>query len=310
MNKQVTDNEPLLKAFLRPLAEFGTYISLERGLAANTLHAYRHDIEAFARFLQESGVASFPGASTKHLLQFLKTLEKIGLSATSRARYLSTLRNFYKFLCASGIAVDDITQTVELPKTGRQLPETLSIDDVLKMMVQPQTDEPSGIRDRAMLETMYACGLRVSELCSLKNRDILPDAEIVRVFGKGSKERIVPIGSSALEWISHYQKTVRPRFLKKSSIDDVLFLNQRGGAFSRMGVWKLVDKYARQAGLSIHVHPHLFRHSFATHLLEGGADLRAVQEMLGHSDISTTQIYTHLDREYIREVHRTFHPRA
>jgi integrase/recombinase XerD len=308
MNEPVSNK--LLKVFKKPVSDFTTYVSLERGLAKNTLDAYRHDVEAFAMFLQERSVEGFKNATSKHISEFLKTLEQLGLSATSRARYLSTLRSFYKFLFASGAADQDITETIELPKTERHLPETLSIDDVGKMLEQPEKDEPSGIRDRAMLETMYACGLRVSELCSLKQRDVLPDAEIVRIFGKGSKERIVPIGNSALQWIDTYQKTVRPRFLKRTTADDILFLNQRGGAFSRMGVWKLVDKYARKANLSVHVHPHLFRHSFATHLLEGGADLRAVQEMLGHSDISTTQIYTHIDREYIREVHRSFHPRA
>ncbi len=310
MNASEPMKEELLKAFKKVISEFATYVSLERGLAKNTLDAYRHDLQTFARFLQEAHVENFSTASVKNLTEFLKALEQLGLSATSRARYLSTLRTFYKFLFASGAVNTDITETIELPKTERHLPETISIDEVLKMLEQPDVGELSGVRDRAMLETMYACGLRVSELCSLKQRDILPDAEILRIFGKGSKERIVPIGSSALEWISSYQRTVRPHFLKNNSTDDVLFLNQRGGAFSRMGVWKIVDKYARQAGLSVHVHPHLFRHSFATHLLEGGADLRAVQEMLGHSDISTTQIYTHIDREYIREVHRSFHPRA
>ncbi|MES2766480.1 MAG: site-specific tyrosine recombinase XerD [Bacteroidota bacterium] len=310
MNAIDPAQEALLKAFKKSISDFATYVSLERGLAKNTLEAYRHDLETFARFLQELNVEKFSSASTKDLTEFLKALEQLGLSATSRARYLSTLRTFYKFLFASGATNTDITETIELPKTERHLPETISIDDVLKMLDQPDANELSGVRDRAMLEVMYACGLRVSELCALKQRDILPDAEIVRIFGKGSKERIVPIGASALQWIATYQKTVRPHFLKKNTTDDILFLNQRGGAFSRMGVWKIVDKYARQAGLNVHVHPHLFRHSFATHLLEGGADLRAVQEMLGHSDISTTQIYTHIDREYIREVHRSFHPRA
>ncbi|MDP2362460.1 MAG: tyrosine-type recombinase/integrase, partial [Ignavibacteria bacterium] len=175
---------------------------------------------------------------------------------------------------------------------------------------QPDTTKPMGIRDRAILEVMYASGLRVSEVINLKQRNILADAEIIRVFGKGSKERIVPIGTSALEWLELYRQKARVLFIKAKPTDDVLFLNQRGAKLSRMGIWKIVDFAARKAEIGTKVHPHTFRHSFATHLLEGGADLRAVQEMLGHSDISTTQIYTHLDRDYIKEVHRTFHPRG
>jgi integrase/recombinase XerD len=191
------------------------------------------------------------------------------------------------------------------------LPDTLSIDEMLSILEQPDITTKAGIRDRAMLELLYACGLRVSELCGIKQRDMLLEQEVIRVFGKGSKERIVPIGSSALEWVGTYQLEVRSHFMKYGvSTNDILFLNQRGTGISRMSVWNIVSKATMDAGIEKQVHPHTFRHSFATHLLEGGADLRALQEMLGHSDISTTQIYTHIDREFIRQVHKTYHPRG
>jgi integrase/recombinase XerD len=201
-------------------------------------------------------------------------------------------------------------ENIDIPKSSKKLPETLTINDVNKILEQPDTSKPAGVRDRAILELLYACGLRVSELCTLRIKDIIVEAEIIRVFGKGSKERIVPIGSSALDWINQYLLKVRHLFVKRGKTEDILFLNQRGTQLSRMSIWKLVQSSARKAEIQIHVHPHIFRHSFATHLLEGGADLRAVQEMLGHSDISTTQIYTHLDNDYIKEVHKTYHPRG
>jgi integrase/recombinase XerD len=206
---------------------------------------------------------------------------------------------------------------MELPFSRRKLPDTLSIADMQRLLdaVAPEgpTTVPATafeIRDRTLLETMYACGLRVSEAISLKQRDVLADVELVRVLGKGSKERLVPIGGAALRWIALYQQKARPLLVGRTSTDDVLFLNRRGTGLSRMTVWNIMQSAAARAGLDQHVHPHLFRHSFATHLLEGGADLRVVQEMLGHADIGTTQIYTHLDREYIKEVHTLFHPRS
>lgn len=203
----------------------------------------------------------------------------------------------------------DISENIEMPKLKRHLPETLTAEETDKIITLPDISTPAGIRDRAMLETLYACGLRVSELINLSARDIIVDAEIVRVFGKGSKERLVPIGSHALNWINEYLSKVRPMLIKTGKSETALFLNMRGSKLSRMGIWKIIKQYSDLAGIR-DVHPHTFRHSFATHLLEGGADLRAVQEMLGHADIATTQIYTHIDREFIKEVHKTFHPRA
>jgi len=289
---------------------FEQFISLEKGLSDNTKISYLHDSGAFASFLESININSFINASAENVSEFLDKLTEIGLVSSSRARYLSSIRALYKYLISVNKVKDDITETIEQPKVGRQLPDSLTLEDINRIFEQIDTDTPSGIRDRAMLETMYASGLRVSELINLSNRDIISDAEIIRVFGKGSKERIVPIGSSALHWIDKYLKISRPKFYQPGKSQDRLFLNQRGSPLSRMGIWKIINKYVLGAKVTAKVHPHIFRHSFATHLLEGGADLRVVQEMLGHSDISTTQIYTHLDREFIKEVHRTFHPRA
>jgi integrase/recombinase XerD len=310
MKTENTVRTELTKEINRELNQFIQFISLEKGLSDNTKISYSHDLKQFAEFLNSNNVTGYTKAETTNITEFMQVLDEFGLSVTSRSRYLSSIRSLYKFLFSSGIVDKNITDVIDLPKTSRKLPDTLTIDDINNILEQPDTNKPAGIRDRAILETMYACGLRVSELCGLKQRDVIFDAEIIRVFGKGSKERIVPIGSSALNWIIEYIKKARHLFIKKADTDDILFLNQRGTKLSRMSIWKILDYSARNAEINVHVHPHMLRHSFATHLLEGGADLRAVQEMLGHSDISTTQIYTHLDRDYIKEVHKTFHPRA
>jgi integrase/recombinase XerD len=304
------NNIQLSKEFQRELTEFLHYISLEKGLADNTRLSYSHDLTVFAQFLSENGIPRYANAVSRDISAFLTALDELGLSSTSRSRYLSSIRGLYTFLYSNGKIVSNVSDVIDMPKSPRKLPVTLTIEEVNSIIEQPDVSTPAGIRDRAILETLYACGLRVSELCTLKHRDILFDAEIIRVFGKGSKERIVPIGSSAVEWIKEYLLRARHLFLKGKKTSEILFLNQRGTGLSRMSIWKLIDKCTRGANLSVHVHPHIFRHSFATHLLEGGADLRAVQEMLGHANIATTQIYTHLDRDFIKEVHRTFHPRG
>jgi integrase/recombinase XerD len=310
MNINQKRKNELPKPMIRELSQFIHYISLEKGLSKNTKTSYEHDLLAYADFLSEINIIKYSLAKSENISKFLTTLSDLGLTAVSKSRYLSAIRGLYKFQYANAEIDNDISEIIDLPKTSRKLPDVMSYEDIEKLLNTPQIANKAGIRDRAILETFYACGLRVSELIELKQRNIMSDIGVIRVLGKGSKERIVPIGDSALFWINEYQNKVRVHFNKKSDALDTLFLNQRGTALSRMGIWKLVDKYANLAGLEIHVHPHLFRHSFATHLLEGGADLRAVQEMLGHSDISTTQIYTHLDKEYIKEVHKSFHPRG
>jgi integrase/recombinase XerD len=297
-------------SFIRELNSFISYITLERGLSKNTELSYKNDLERYAEFLLTKNLQRFSKSSAAHISEFLFTLSEFGLSISSRSRYLSSIRSLHKYLFATGAASEDPSEIVDLPRSQRKLPEPLSVEEINKILEQPDINTPAGRRDRAIFETLYACGLRVSELCSLRQRDVIADAEIIRVFGKGSKERIVPIGRSALNCIDEYQWKSRPLFLKRNDTDDVLFLNQRGSKLSRMGIWKLIQAAATRAEIQSHVHPHTFRHSFATHLIEGGADLRAVQEMLGHSDIATTQIYTHLDTSYIKEVHKTFHPRG
>ncbi len=297
--------------FKREMQSYKRFLALEKGVSENTVSAYMFDIDRFSTYVFHQGIEKYAHIEIKHIHSFLMMLEELGLALSSRTRTLSSLRGFFSYLFSSKIIDTDITEKAELPKTRRSLPDTLSIEEMLAILEQPDIATKAGIRDRAMLEMLYACGLRVSELCGLKQRDMLLEQEVIRVFGKGSKERIVPIGSSALEWVGRYQLEVRPHFMKQGkSTNDILFLNQRGTGISRMSVWNIVSKATADAGIEKHVHPHTFRHSFATHLLEGGADLRALQEMLGHSDIGTTQIYTHIDREFIRQVHRTYHPRG
>lgn len=297
-------------AYTRDLVPYFNHISLEKGLSENTFDSYYYDLKNFAEFLNNLGTKSIREADRKSIIAFLDKLDELGIGSSSRLRYLSSIRGFYKFHLDSGKIANDPSENVDVPKTGRKLPDTLTVEQVEQILSAPDTLTPAGIRDKAMMETMYACGLRVSELIGIKQRDILLENEIIRVFGKGSKERIVPIGSAALEWIEKYKTTARSLFYKGKDTGDILFLNQRGTGLTRMGFWKLLRAYSVKTGLGDRVHPHTLRHSFATHLLEGGADLRIVQAMLGHSDISTTQIYTHTDRDFIKEVHRTFHPRA
>ncbi|MBL7990196.1 MAG: site-specific tyrosine recombinase XerD [Candidatus Kapabacteria bacterium] len=294
----------------RELKQFTHHIALERGLAENTVSSYTIDLTRFIEFLEQKSVSSFANVQTAHILEFLTMLADMGLGTSSRTRYLYSIRSLYKFLSSVQLSPTNPSELVDLPKPQRLLPEVLSYPQIAKILDQPDITRADGLRNKALLEVLYACGLRASEACGLQQRDILWEAEVIRVFGKGSKERIIPIGKTALQWISQYRRLARSLWVKENTDSaDALFLNQRGTPLSRMSVWNIVHDSALQAGID-EVHPHMFRHSFATHLLEGGANLRAVQEMLGHADIATTQIYTHIDREYIKEVHTSFHPRA
>jgi integrase/recombinase XerD len=294
--------DPILEPFL-------AHLSVERGLSGNTLDAYRRDLTRYLRFLEEAGARDAKQAREADVSAFVRALGGIGLDPSSISRNLSAVKTFHRFLAAEGLAGGNPSEHVVPPKMRRGLPDVLNIFEVERLLEQPDLTKPLGVRDRAMLEVFYALGVRVSELTALRLPDLLLDAEIVRVVGKGDKERVVPIGAEAAEHVLFYLRNVRPRLAGPAS-GDVLFLNRRGGRLTRMAVWKMLKGYARSAEIRKDVSPHTLRHSFATHLLEGGADLRAVQEMLGHADISTTQIYTHLDREYLKEVHRTFHPRG
>ncbi|MCS7176167.1 MAG: site-specific tyrosine recombinase XerD [Candidatus Kapabacteria bacterium] len=290
------------------LKEFTVHLRFERGLAENSVSAYLRHIRAFWDFVQSQGVGEIAAVGSAHVQAFLATLQQHGLEPASIAQCVAALRSLFRFLVLVGTVEEDPTEDIKLPHRQRALPEVLSIPEVERLLCQPDTQTPRGLRDRAILEVLYGCGLRVSELCALRIGDALADQGLLRVWGKGAKERFVPIGRLALGWVERYCREARPLFLRRPT--DLLFLNSRGGRLSRMAVWKIVESAARQAGIQRRVHPHTLRHSFATHLLEGGADLRAVQEMLGHAHITTTQLYTHVDRYYVQEVHRTFHPRA
>ncbi|MBX7155971.1 MAG: site-specific tyrosine recombinase XerD [Candidatus Kapaibacterium sp.] len=298
------------KELIRLVDNYLRYLNLERGLSQNSISSYKSDLTRVVEFICSKENLTLKSITHQDISSFLLTLEEFGLSSTSRARYLSSIKGFFKYLLSEDHITKDVTELIELPKLRTRLPEAIAIEEVNTILESPDVTTLAGIRDRSILETLYACGLRVSEILGLKQSHILWDSEIIRVFGKGSKERIVPIGESALFWIAKYQKEVRHRFISNKETDDILYLNQRGGKLSRMTVWNIVSQYSRKAGIESKIHPHMFRHSFATHLIESGADLRAVQEMLGHADISTTQLYTHLNREYIKEVHKTYHPRS
>lgn len=294
--------------------QFLHFLALEKNASRNTIAAYTLDISRYLEFLETRGIRSLDVVTAQHMAKFIAWLHESGLSPRSINRSCSAVKSFHKFLMGDGIARTNPTENIETPKVQRALPGVLNQSEVNAILQQPVAasgDKKSlWVRDRAMLEVMYASGLRVSEVVSLKQSNVFPDEGILRVFGKGSKERIVPIGGSALRWIERYKKECRVFLQHRNMSEDALFLNVRGTSLSRMSVWNIVQNYTQKAGITKEVHPHTFRHSFATHLLEGGADLRSVQEMLGHADIATTQIYTHVDREYLKEVHRTFHPRG
>lgn len=288
---------------------FQDYLSVERGVSARTHEAYTRDVCRMAAFAKGRGATAPSDLGTRILRDYIYHLKDIGLAPASIRRNVSAMRSYFRFLVGEGHVVRDPTERLETPRRWRTLPQVLTVGEVERLLAVPSLDDSMAFRDRAMLELAYAAGLRVSEWISLGVKDVLFEEQLVRVFGKGSKERLVPMGRKALAAIAIYVRELRPR-LEHGAGRGALFLNARGEPLSRMGAWKILRKHVKQAGIAKRVTPHTLRHSFATHLLEGGADLRAVQEMLGHADISTTQIYTHVDREYLRSVHRQFHPRS
>jgi len=299
--------DEISRSFL--LERFQDHLSVEKGASPRTNEAYMRDVSRFAVFCATKGAAAPANASARILREYVYHLKDLGLSPSSIRRNVSAVRSYFRFMLGEGELVRDPSERLEAPKRWRTLPEVLTVEEAAKLLVAPSLDEPLAFRDRAMLELAYGAGLRVSEWITLSIKDVMMDDHLLRVFGKGSKERLVPIGRKAIAAVAIYVRELRPR-LEKGQGKGILFLNARGEPLSRMGAWKILRKYVDLAGITKPVSPHTLRHSFATHLLEGGADLRAVQEMLGHADISTTQIYTHVDREYLRSVHRQFHPRA
>ncbi|HEY8484364.1 MAG TPA: site-specific tyrosine recombinase XerD [Longimicrobiales bacterium] len=291
------------------LEQFRDHLAVERGLSPRTLEAYGRDIERLIRFLEARGIHRPAEATALDLREFVYHLKDEGLQPSSIRRNLSAVRTYFAFLVGEGLAVADPSDRLELPRAWRRLPGVLTRNEVERLLEAPDVTDRFYWRDKALLEFAYATGVRVSELISLRIRDLSLEEGLATVFGKGSKERVVPIGRSAIRALTVYLRELRP-VLERGKGSGIVFLNGRGGPLSRMGVWKILRKHVERAGIKKRVTPHTLRHSFATHLLEGGADLAAVQEMLGHADITTTQIYTHIDREYVREVHRRFHPRA
>jgi len=291
------------------LDRFGDYLTLEQGTSPRTLEAYRRDVERLVDYTRTKGGLSPVDVTSRMLREFVYHLKDLGLAPSSIRRNISAVRTYFRFLLSDGVVARDPSERLETPKRWRTLPDVLTVEEVSRLISSPTLDDPLAFRDRAMLELAYGAGLRVSEWITLGTRDVLLEDKLVRVFGKGSKERLVPIGRSAIGAVATYVRELRPR-LEKGAGKGALFLNARGEPLTRMGAWRILRKYVERAGITKAVSPHTLRHSFATHLLEGGADLRAVQEMLGHADISTTQIYTHVDREYLRQVHRQYHPRA
>ena len=293
----------------RIFQDFIYHLQGERQLSPNTVQSYRKDIKRYLEHFKNNEINDPNLIQTDMLIHYLEILSTIPLAPTSLARNLSSIRMFHRFMVNEGYVENDITENIDSPKLPKRLPKILDLDDIEAIFTEIDIETDAGVRDRAMLELLYGSGLRISELLSLRLPSVLLNEGWIRVFGKGAKERIVPFGDEAGLWLTKYIRHVRPVVLANIKAEDIIFLNRSGAPISRMGVWKIIQKYAQLAMIDKPVSPHVFRHSFATHLLEGGADLRAVQEMLGHSDISTTQIYTHMDRNYLKEVHKTFHPR-
>ena len=293
------------------ITSFLTHVRVEKGLSTNTVAAYRRDLLKFEGFAKKRKM-TLETVKRDDLVDFLSSLYHQKLESRTVARHLVTLRNFFRFAQIKEMIAEDPSVNLESPKIRRSLPGYLRLEEVEKLLAQPDEKTPIGLRDRAMLEVLYSSGLRVSELTGLRVMDLDRSAGCVRCVGKGDKERIVPIGKKATALVERYLRDARPKLLGKGAAGNspALFLNRRGGSFSRVGVWKILSAYGRQAGLRVALTPHMLRHSFATHLLERGADLRSVQLMLGHSDISTTQIYTHVVEERLKQIYKAHHPRA
>ena len=290
---------------------FKAHLQLEKSLSGNSVEAYLHDVTKITQFLEIQGIELGPEKLELHHLQsFLKWITELGMTSRTQARVISGLRSFYHYLLLENVISKDPTEMLESPKIGMKLPVTLNVDEIDQLICKIDLSKPEGKRNKAILETLYGCGLRVSELVNLKISNLFFNDGFIKVTGKGNKERLVPIGSIAQSEICYYLSDLRPHIIVKKGQEDILFLNRRGAGLTRVMIFTIIKKLAILAGIKKHISPHTFRHSFATHLVEGGADLRAVQEMLGHESITTTEIYTHLDRDYLRSTIIQFHPRG
>jgi len=304
-----------MKKFKREIDLYIQFIKLEKGLSENSISSYKNDISRYLHFLVfNKKINDLGGVTLTHIEDFLDFLiDSECLSTSSLARNISSIRGFHEFATVEGFSKANPAELIELPKKAAKLPEVLDVTEVDALLSSPDTEKTAGIRDKAILECLYGTGMRVSELTGLELDRLFFEIGFIRVIGKGNKERLVPVGEVAQDAIEHYVEHVRPLYFKPNKADKAknrVFLSQRGSALSRMSIWNIVQKAAKKAEIKKPVYPHIFRHSFATHLLEGGADLRAVQEMLGHASILTTEIYTHVDRSFLHQVHKEFHPRA
>jgi integrase/recombinase XerD len=292
------------------LQSFVYFLSDERGLSKNTLESYKRDITQYLDYLGGLGFFSLKDTKKLHIANYLLHLKQLGRAAATQSRTVVSLRSFYQFLVRERLVDQDPTMQLEIPKLEKRLPNVLTIAEMESLLESPQTDMPNGMRDKAMLELLYATGIRVSELISLDVEDVNLDMGFIRCMGKASKERIIPLGGIAAEFVGSYIKTMRPRMLKQSKDEQALFVSHLGTRITRQGFWKIIKRYAAETKIVKEITPHTLRHSFAVHLLENGADLRSVQEMLGHADISTTQIYMQVNRSKMKEVYDRSHPRA
>lgn len=289
---------------------FKAFLRLEKSLSDNSVQAYLHDVALLFRFIQlQQQTVEITDIQLKFLQQFVHYIHELGLSAPSQSRIISGIKSFFSYLLLEDIIQTNPTELLEAPKSSRKLPDTLSVEEINTLISAIDVSTPEGTRNKAIIETMYSCGLRVSELITLKISNIYTDVGFIRVIGKGNKERLIPIGSSAIKYINIYKESIRVHVAPQKNQEDFLFLNKKGTKLSRVMIFYIIKELTAKAGITKNVHPHTLRHSFATHLVEGGADLRAVQEMLGHESITTTEIYTHLDREFLRETIHQFHPR-
>ncbi|QGQ95977.1 site-specific tyrosine recombinase XerD [Paenibacillus psychroresistens] len=289
---------------------FIQYVSVEKGLAQNTLESYERDITQYLEFVEKSGITQLKDTKKLTIQNYLLQLKKLGRASSSITRSMVSIRSFYQFLVRERMLELDPSLNMESPRLVKRLPKVLSIQEVEALLEAPETSTPYGMRDKAMLELLYATGIRVSELVNLNAGHVNLGMGFVRCIGKGSKERIIPLGRIAAKWLNEYLQIMRRQLLRESKLDDALFINHLGTRLTRQGFWKIIKKYGREAQILKEITPHTLRHSFATHLLDNGADLRAVQEMLGHADISTTQIYTHVSKTRMKEVYNLTHPRA
>lgn len=302
------DNSP---KWIEIINDYKIYLKLERSLSPNSVEAYIHDIEKLLTYLEIHKLSVLPeNIQLSHLKDFIEWINELNMSARSQGRMISGLKSFYKFLLMEEKIETDPTELLETPKIGRKLPDTLSVEEIDEILSAIDLSKPEGQRNKAIIETLYSCGLRVTELTSLKISNLYLNDKFIRVIGKGNKERLVPISNKALKEIQMYRDHSRTHISVKKGNEDILFLNRRGNALTRVMIFTIIKELVEKIGMKKNISPHTFRHSFASHLIDGGADLRAVQEMLGHESIITTEIYTHLDREYLRDAIIRFHPRA